>query len=56
MPLESVRNKTLQVSVWNFDRMQENEFLGAVTLKLEDMDLSKENIEWHKLSNYYTNW
>lgn len=51
MPLQNVTCKTLQASVWDCDRLQENLFLGAVTIALHDIDLTKETIRWYKLAN-----
>jgi len=49
MPLEHVRNRELQVSVWSYDVMQENEFLGQVHIPLASLDLTQENIGWYSL-------
>ena len=35
MPIDVVRCRTLQATVWDCDRFQENMFLGAVTIPLE---------------------
>ena len=35
MPLDVVRCRTLQATLWDCDRFQENIFLGAVTIPLE---------------------
>ena len=35
MPLDVVRCRTLQATLWDCDRFQENMFLGAVTIPLE---------------------
>ncbi|XP_063237766.1 phosphatidylinositol 4-phosphate 3-kinase C2 domain-containing subunit beta [Bacillus rossius redtenbacheri] len=50
-PLEAVRRRVLQATVWNHDSLQENEFLGCVALPLESMDLSSETTEWYSLGN-----
>ena len=36
MPLDVVRCRTLQATLWDCDRFQENMFLGAVTIPLEN--------------------
>ena len=36
MPLDVVRCRTLQATLWDCDRFQENMFLGAVTIQLAD--------------------
>lgn len=51
MSLEVIREKNLQATVWNYDALQENEFLGGVELQLSDFDLTKETIEWYPLVN-----
>ena len=45
--------RTLQVMVWSYDSLKENEFLGAVHIKLGDIDLTKENIAWFKLQTLH---
>ena len=40
-----------QVSVWSYDRVQENAFLGQVTLALQSLDLTVENVDWHPLGD-----
>ncbi len=52
MPLERVRCRTLQATLWDCERFQEKCFLGAVTLELETLDLSKETSQWFKLTNF----
>ncbi|ESO86930.1 hypothetical protein LOTGIDRAFT_194469 [Lottia gigantea] len=49
MSLEQIRFRMLQVTVWDHDRLGENNFLGAVYLKLHDLDLSQEDTRWHPL-------
>ena len=49
LPLEEIRTKTLQVSVWDHDMLNQNNCLGAVYIKLRELDLSKENVQWYKL-------
>lgn len=51
LPLDGVRNRHLQVSVWSYDRVQENAFLGQVTLALQSLDLTVENVDWHPLGD-----
>lgn len=53
MPLEVVQHRTLQATVWSHDPLQENEFLGGVSLSLESLDLSRETEEWHSLGNVH---
>ncbi|XP_067936157.1 phosphatidylinositol 4-phosphate 3-kinase C2 domain-containing subunit alpha-like [Watersipora subatra] len=49
LPMREVRERTLQVTVWSAE-LTGNEFLGAVHISLYEADLSKEGLEWHKLS------
>ena len=37
MPLDVVQRRTLQATIWACDRFQENLFLGAVTIPLENI-------------------
>lgn len=47
--LEEMKQKTLQVSVWDHDVLKENNLLGAVYIKLRDVDVSKEIPKWYHL-------
>ncbi|CRK95415.1 CLUMA_CG008711, isoform A [Clunio marinus] len=49
MPIQAIRLKTLQITVWGHDSLQENEFLGGVQLPLVDMDLKEEIVGWYRL-------
>ncbi|XP_044261895.1 phosphatidylinositol 4-phosphate 3-kinase C2 domain-containing subunit alpha [Tribolium madens] len=51
MAFEVIREKSLQATVWNYDALQENEYLGGVELQLSNFDLTKETIEWYPLVN-----
>ncbi|GLG92883.1 Synaptotagmin 1 [Gryllus bimaculatus] len=51
MPLEVVRHRRLEATVWNHDALQENEFLGGVVLPLCSVDLTSETDEWYSLGN-----
>lgn len=53
LPLDVVRHKALHVSVWDYDRVQENEFLGAVLIPLTH-DLSREITQWYPLGQFNT--
>ena len=49
MPLDTIKKKCLQVTVWSHDSLQENEFLGGVEVILADLDLREEIVGWHRL-------
>ncbi|XP_013408190.1 phosphatidylinositol 4-phosphate 3-kinase C2 domain-containing subunit alpha-like [Lingula anatina] len=49
IPEEEVKQRVLQVTIWNYDVMKENEFLGSVLINLNTLDLSKENVNWYQL-------
>ncbi|XP_039295233.1 phosphatidylinositol 4-phosphate 3-kinase C2 domain-containing subunit beta isoform X3 [Nilaparvata lugens] len=53
MPLEVVQHRTLQATVWNHDPLQENEFLGGISLSLSSLDLSQETVNWFTLGNIH---
>jgi len=43
LPLEVVKKRTLQLSVCHHDPLQENSFLGGVSINLKGRSLEKEN-------------
>jgi len=50
MPIQIIRLKTLQITVWSSDSLQENEFLGGVNIPLMEQDLETEEImKWYQL-------
>nr|KAG5699171.1 hypothetical protein BaRGS_014470 [Batillaria attramentaria] len=49
MKESEIRSRTLQVTVWDHDMLKENNFLGAVYIKLRDLDLSTETTQWYPL-------
>ncbi len=53
LPLEEVRERTLQVTVWNYNTFEENEFLGAMHLRIAELDLSKETTGWFQLQTLH---
>lgn len=48
---ESLGQRELQLSVLSAESLRENYFLGGVTLRLHDFDLSKETVRWYKLTD-----
>ncbi|XP_055335345.1 phosphatidylinositol 4-phosphate 3-kinase C2 domain-containing subunit alpha-like [Paramacrobiotus metropolitanus] len=50
MPLDEVKYRVLKVTVWNYDRFKENQFLGGVAINLESFDLTKERSDWYPLA------
>lgn len=53
MPLDVVRYKILQATVWSHDSLQENEFLGGIIIELHNIDLSTETTSWYNLANVH---
>ncbi|KAL6435970.1 hypothetical protein ACFW04_005656 [Cataglyphis niger] len=51
MPLDVIRERTLEATIWNHDTLQENEFLGGISLPLGRLDLMNETIEWFPLGS-----
>jgi phosphatidylinositol-4-phosphate 3-kinase len=49
MPMQIIRLKTLQITVWSHENLQENEFLGGVQIPLVDLNLKEETMNWHQL-------
>lgn len=49
MPIQAIKLKTLQITVWEHDTLQENEFLGGVQLPLVDLNLKEEISGWYRL-------
>ncbi|XP_077560079.1 phosphatidylinositol 4-phosphate 3-kinase C2 domain-containing subunit alpha-like [Haemaphysalis longicornis] len=49
-PLSLVLHRVLEVSAWDHDRVQENEFLGAALIDLSRMDLTRESTHWYHLN------
>ncbi|KAM6973515.1 phosphatidylinositol 4-phosphate 3-kinase C2 domain-containing subunit alpha [Aplochiton taeniatus] len=47
---ETLGLRELQLSVLSAESLRENCYLGGVTLKLKDFDLSKETVKWYKLT------
>ncbi|XP_020780649.1 phosphatidylinositol 4-phosphate 3-kinase C2 domain-containing subunit alpha [Boleophthalmus pectinirostris] len=48
---ESLGLRELQLSVLSAESLRENYFLGGITLRLKDFDLSKETVKWYKLTD-----
>ncbi len=49
VPLHAIRTRTLQAAVYHYDKLQENQFLGKVLIRLADCDLSQETVQWYSL-------
>ncbi|XP_072905493.1 phosphatidylinositol 4-phosphate 3-kinase C2 domain-containing subunit alpha isoform X1 [Hemitrygon akajei] len=47
---ESLKQRELQLSVLSAESLRENVYLGGITLTLKEFDLSKETINWYKLT------
>lgn len=53
LPLEHIQKRLLQVSVWSYDRVAENQFLGAVNIPLESLNLTEEHVAWYPLGQLH---
>ena len=51
MPLETIQEKYLHITIWDTDRFQENMFLGALHIPLKNIVENHECFEWHDLKN-----
>uniref|UniRef100_A0A224Z520 Phosphatidylinositol-4-phosphate 3-kinase n=1 Tax=Rhipicephalus zambeziensis TaxID=60191 RepID=A0A224Z520_9ACAR len=49
-PHALIAERVLEVSAWDHDRVQENEFLGAAIIDLSRMDLTRESTHWYHLN------
>ncbi|TNN00688.1 hypothetical protein fugu_011934 [Takifugu bimaculatus] len=47
---ETLGLRELQLSILSAESLRENFFLGGITLRLKDFDLSKETVKWYKLT------
>ena len=50
---EDVILRTLQVSVWSYNALEENEFLGATHIPLKDLELGTQTVSWFPLQNLH---
>ena len=44
-------NRTLWLSVWDWDRLGRNQFLGEIRLPLSTLDLTDSSEHWHTLQD-----
>lgn len=51
MAIDIIKSRTLKATIWNYDPLQENEFMGGVELQLATLDLATETTEWYPLVN-----
>ncbi|CAB3258183.1 unnamed protein product [Arctia plantaginis] len=49
LPLDVIKNRCLQATVWNYDSLQENQFLGGVVIPLSSLRLREETVAWYPL-------
>ena len=47
----AVKQRQLQVTVWDHDSLGENEFLGGVLIDLDKLDLNKATARWYTLQD-----
>ncbi|XP_014237353.1 phosphatidylinositol 4-phosphate 3-kinase C2 domain-containing subunit beta isoform X2 [Trichogramma pretiosum] len=50
MPIDVIKDRTLEATIWNHDTLQENEFLGGIRLPLAKINLAHEIVEWFPLN------
>ncbi|RMC12261.1 hypothetical protein DUI87_09773 [Hirundo rustica rustica] len=48
--VETLKQRELQLSVLSAESLRENFFLGGITLPLKDFNLSKETVNWYRLT------
>jgi len=52
MSFEQIKRRTLQISVWNYETLQENDFMGGVCIDLSTVDLvASDKASWYRLSS-----
>lgn len=56
IPKSDLTSHTLSVSVWDWDRLGSNDFLGEVQLHLSSLDLTDTIDHWYKLQDKVYNY
>ncbi|XP_078670820.1 phosphatidylinositol 4-phosphate 3-kinase C2 domain-containing subunit beta-like isoform X2 [Branchiostoma floridae x Branchiostoma belcheri] len=51
VPLADVQRRTLQLTVWSSESVRENCFLGGTNIRLKELDLKQETVQWYQLGN-----
>lgn len=49
LPIDVVQHRCLQATVWHYDSLQENTFLGGVMIPLNSLPLRQETVAWYPL-------
>ncbi|XP_026313861.1 phosphatidylinositol 4-phosphate 3-kinase C2 domain-containing subunit alpha isoform X2 [Hyposmocoma kahamanoa] len=49
LPIDVIRHRSLQATVWHYDSLQENQFLGGVMIPLANLPLREETVAWYPL-------
>lgn len=49
LPIDVIKERSLQATVWNYDSLQENQFLGGVMIPLNSLPLREETVAWYPL-------
>uniref|UniRef100_A0A8C6JWS9 Phosphatidylinositol 4-phosphate 3-kinase C2 domain-containing subunit alpha n=1 Tax=Melopsittacus undulatus TaxID=13146 RepID=A0A8C6JWS9_MELUD len=52
--METLKQRELQLSVLSAESLRENFFLGGITLSLKDFNLSKETVNWYRLTGKHS--
>lgn len=48
---EELQYKTIEITVWDWDRFSSNDFLGIINLDLSDESLLDDKPRWYKLAD-----
>lgn len=49
LPIDVIKDRKLQATVWHYDSLQENQFLGGVDIPLANLPLREETVAWYPL-------
>lgn len=49
LPIDVIRHRTLHATVWHYDSLQENQFLGGVEIPLSTLSLRQDTVAWYPL-------
>ncbi|GBP48241.1 Phosphatidylinositol 4-phosphate 3-kinase C2 domain-containing subunit alpha [Eumeta japonica] len=49
LPMDVINGRKLHATVWHYDSLQENTFLGGVIIPLDSLPLREETVSWYTL-------